>query len=163
MKISFLGLATVLILGCSGGSSSPTSSSAETSKSPSTTERMSKRELGGPKVVEKFGDDVFGVPAYPGSEHRPYTGIEANSDGARSYGRHFTTPDDLDKVETFIKTEGEKLGAYSNPAKGVFNEKMMRNGIVEMTDGRKFVFKLTHDEKGGKTDIMYSITEPKKK
>ena len=115
-----------------------------------------------PKEAEKFGDDVFVVPPYPGAEHMPYTGIEMDAEKGHTYARHYSTPDDLDKVETFIKTEGGKLGKYSDPTKGVFNEKLIRNGIIELTGDKKFIFKLMRDEKGNKTDIMYNITVPKK-
>lgn len=165
MKLWTLVPFAVLVVGCSGGSKDASvpdaGNPAPKVEKPKTDE--AKADSGGPVEAEMFGDDVFKIPAYPGSKHMPYTGIEMDTDLGHTYARHFSTPDDLDKVEAFIKTEGEKLGKYSNPMKGVFNEKLLRNGNFDLSDGSRLIFKLTKDEKGNKTDIMYNISVPKKK
>lgn len=171
MKVLVPALMIVCALGCSGGETKTASdthtvadamsSSPGDHSSKSDDSMEQKKDSGMPAEKEKFGDDVFKIPPYPGSEKVQYTSIEMDSDMGHTYARHYTTSDDLDKVEAFIKSEGEKVGKYKTVGGEVFNSKMLRNGTVEFSDGSRFVYKLTRPK--DQTDIMYNFSVPKKK
>ncbi len=170
MKVLVPAFFVICALGCSGGdtkSASDTHTVADAMSSipgdagKSDNLAQEKKDSGMPAEKEKFGDDVFKIPPYPGSEKVQYTSIEMDSDMGHTYARHYTTPDDLDKVEAFIKSEGEKVGKFKSVGGEVFNSKMIRNGTVEFSDGSRFVYKLMRPKDA--TDIMYNFSTPKKK
>ena len=113
--------------------------------------------------MKKFGDEVFRLTTYPGSSPIANSSVEMKVDKGHLYIRHYTTTDDLAAIEDFVKTEGAKVGKPSNDMNGVFNIKLVRNALVDFKDGSRLTVKTIRDEKGGKSDIMYSIVEPKKK
>ena len=161
MRSWFLVAVSCVAVGCSGGKSDPADKVTDMVKKAPPNDSMAGSNS--PKDFAKFSDDVFKIPIYPGSSPVAYTAIEMNMDTEHMYARHFSTTDDLAAIEAFVKTEGAKVGKYSNNMNGVFNIKLIRQSIVDFKDGSRLTVKMTRDEKGGKSDIMYNMTEPKKK
>lgn len=161
MKLIYPAILIVGLVGCSGGGSKDTAVPADASKPAAEASKPEKKDSGMPAEKEKFGDDVFKIPAYSGSEKVQYSSIEMDMGDSHTYARHYTTPDDLDKVEAFIKSEGEKQGKFAKVGGEVFNDKMIRNGTVEFADGSRFQYKLTRPK--DTTDIMYNIRVAKTK
>ncbi|MEI8283207.1 MAG: hypothetical protein WCG75_12440 [Armatimonadota bacterium] len=163
MKPSLLALVALFVFGCSAKVDPPSTGPREGEKKPPATERMPKSESSAPKEVEKFGDDVFKVPPYPGAEIVQYSSIEMSDDIVHSYNRHYKTMDSVDKVAEHFMAEGAKAGKLADTSMTNKPGGLMRVVIVEFGSGEKLQVQAMNIPKDNSTDISVHLMQSKKK
>jgi hypothetical protein len=164
VKVLRLLPALFILLGCSGGSkdSAVPDRGFTAPKQEKASGDKPKAESDAPKEVDKFGDEVFKVPPYPGAEKVAYTSLEMNSDASHSYNRHYSSKDSVDKVAEYYMTEGAKIGKLADTAITNKPGAPMRVVLVEVGEKEKLQVQIMNLPKDNSTDIsVHYITNKK--
>lgn len=152
----------VLVVGCSGGNRHEggdptppgTSETGEKGNAP-------KADTGAPAGSEKFADDIFKVPPYPGAKIMEFTSLEMDSDVSHSYNRHYNTKDSVDKVAEHFMTEGAKVGKLADTGRTNKPGALLRVVVVEFGPKEKLDVQVMNLPKDNSTDISVHLIKSK--
>ena len=161
MKVWIFVPLAVLVVGCSGGKKDTPVPDAGNPAPKSASNTAPEPAEDGPKEVEKFGDDVFKVPPYPGATIMKFTSLEMNSDLSHSFNRHYKTMDSVDKVAEHYMSEGVKVGKLADT--GITNKPgaLMRVVIIEFGPKEKLQVQVMNIPKDNSTDISAHLIQSK--